>query len=524
MLAPGAILWGNSPGFPDVGCCALQRLYLPELADNCSRSRTQRGGAAVRVLAVVAVLLLVGGGWLLLNPEARESLQREAEIAAMEKVGEIAADRMGGPVEEGQNQGTAAEMINRPIEIHRVSDNVFYASGVGNTVIVTTEAGNVVFDTGLVLQSAKQLRMLKEQASDAPVPYVILSHSHADHVGGTRIWQEPGTEIIAHEEFLEEQRYLTELDPYFYQRNRTLFPWIPEKQASLELLDFRGIKPDIEVDNDVPYRFQLGSQAFEVIAAPGAEGADNLLLWLPDQRILLSGDFFGPQFPQFPNIFTMRGEKVRRPVEYVESLNRLLELQPAVIVPSHLSPVVGEERIRDGMTRMRDAVTYVHDRTVAGMNEGKTVYELMREIRLPPELELSQNHGKVSWAVKSIWEYYATWFHFDTTTELYAVPARDIYADLARLAGQQQLLGLARNYLDNGEPEKALHALEVALAADSAAISAQTLRVEVLETLLARARSNEKNDYEIYWLEARLSQAKLAITSAAEGAGIEPSQ
>ena len=36
----------------------------------------------------------------------------------------------------------------------------------------------------------------------------------------------------------------------------------------------------------------------------------------------------------------------------------------------------------------------------------------MASIELPPELALTQEHGRVSWAVKSIWEYYMTWFHF----------------------------------------------------------------------------------------------------------------
>ncbi len=480
-------------------------------------ARAQRGGVAVRLLVAVLVLAAGFALWLILDPGARDDLRREAEITALETIGDVAAKQMSGAGSKaGDNLGSAVDMINRPVELHRVSDNVYYASGVGNTVIVTTEAGNVIFDTGLILQSAKQLRLLQSEVSDGPVRYLVLSHAHADHVGGAKLWRAPDTLVIAHEEFLEEQRYLTELDPYFYSRNRTLFPWMPEQQANLELLDFRGIEPDIEVDNDEPYRFELGGLQFEAIAAPGAEGADNLLLWLPEQRILLSGDFFGPQFPQFPNIFTMRGEKVRRPVEYTASLDRLLELRPAVIVPSHLSPVMGEEEIAAGMTRIRDAVRYVHDRTVAGMNAGKSVYELMDEIRLPPELDLVQNHGKVSWAVKSIWEYYATWFHFDSTTELYAVPARDVYPDLARLAGLDELLALAGRYLDGGEPEKALHALEVLLAAEPGSVAGQTLRLEVLDALLARARANERNDYEIYWLQARLGQAKLAIAAGTE--------
>jgi alkyl sulfatase BDS1-like metallo-beta-lactamase superfamily hydrolase len=484
--------------------------------------RSQRGGIALRGLSVLLLLALVAIGWLLVDTESRDALQREAEIAALEKVGEIAAERMaesGGSVEG--NQGSAVDMIRRPIEVRRVADNVFYATGVGNTVMVTTDAGNIIFDTGLVIQSAKQLSVLREEVSDAPARYVVLSHSHADHVGGTRLWVTAETEIIAHEEFEEEQRYLTELDPYFYGRNLTLFPWMPEQQASLELLNYRGIEPDIVVDNDEPYRFELGGVTFEAIAAPGAEGADNLLLWMPEQRILLSGDFFGPQFPQFPNVFTMRGEKVRRPIEYIDSLNRLLALRPQIIVPSHLEPVVGEQRIAADMTRIRDAVQYVHDATVAGMNAGRSVYELMNSIQLPPELALSQTHGKVSWAVKSIWEYYATWFHFDSTTELYAVPAREVYPELAALASEEALLALAQNFHDAGEPEKALHVIEVAMAGEAPAPAVQIVRVEILETLLARAEANEKNDYEIYWLQARLGQAQLAITAGNTAA--EPS-
>ena len=50
---------------------------------------------------------------------------------------------------------------------------------------------------------------------------------------------------------------------------------------------------------------------------------------------------------------------------------------------------------------MRDAVQYVHDATVAGMNAGKTVHELMEEIQLPPELELSQIHGQLPERVRA---------------------------------------------------------------------------------------------------------------------------
>jgi alkyl sulfatase BDS1-like metallo-beta-lactamase superfamily hydrolase len=229
---------------------------------------------------------------------------------------------------------------------------------------------------------------------------------------------------------------------------------------------------------------------------------------LPQQKILITGDFFGPQFPQFPNIFTMRGEKIRKPIEYIKSLDRLMALKPEIIIPSHLDPTVGAEEIREGMQRIRDAVQYVHDETIAGMNAGKTVNELMKEIKLPTHLELVQNHGRVDWAVKSIWEYYMGWFRYESTTELYPVPAREVYADLAAVAGSEGLLSLAQNYLNKGEPVKTLHIVEVTLAGDPQNANAFALQQQALQELLVRAENGLRNDYEIYWLNAQLEDTE----------------
>ena len=470
---------------------------------------TRQGGGIGKSLLVVIAVVAVSVIWLLMDEDAGKGLKRQAELKTLEVIGDAATRRLDFGDEGEGTHGSAVDLIKRPIEVRQVADNVYYATGVGNTIMITTQEGNVIFDTGLVLQVARQLQALKE-VSDAPVRYIVLSHSHADHIGGTRFWQEEGTEIIAHGDFLEEQRYLSELEPYQYGRNRTLFPWMPawEDRPDIAMMRYGGIEPTITVPDWENYSFTLGGVEFQVIGTPGAEGADNAVLWLPQQKILFSGDFFGPQFPQFPNIFTMRGEKIRKPMEYVKSLDLLLALEPEIVVPSHLNPTVGAQQIQADMRRIRDAVQYVHDATVAGMNAGKSVYQLMQEIQLPPDLDLVQNHGKVDWAVRSIWDYYASWFHFESTTELYPVPARDVYADLAAAAGTEPLLSLATNYLAQGEPVKTLHVVEVTLAAEPGNKAALGLRQQALQQLLQRAQEGVSNDYEIYWLQGRLADTE----------------
>ena len=439
-----------------------------------------------------------------------DALQSKARQTIASAAGKAAVTNMSGVVAENNARGlAAAELITLPIEVDEVVPGVFRASGVANTFVITTSEGNVIFDTGLVIQASEQIRQLKATLGDFEPVKIVLSHSHADHVGGTRLWSGENTELIAHEEFEEEQRYLTELNPYLHQRNRTLFPWIPETPRTLPGMDFRGLIPDIRVDNDIPYTFTLGGRRFEVHATPGAEGADNVVLWLPDDKVLLTGDFFGPQFPQFPNLFTMRGEKMRKPVEYMNSIDHLLNLEIETLLPSHLEPVRGANEIRAGMIKIREAVDFVHSTTVAGMNAGKSLSELMVEIRLPERLLLSETHGKVSWAVKSIWEYYATWFHFDRTSELYATPQSAVLDDLAGIIDADAALSLVREKLQRSEPEQALLLLEIFEGFDKEP-DLMELRIEVLSQLRERATVTG-NDYELYWLDSELEKARRAL-------------
>ena len=445
-----------------------------------------------------AIILAAATGLFLFSDNARHVVR----LAALDAVGEIASARMESAAEG--NSSVAAEFIAIPVKARTISDNIFQATGVSNANLITTSAGDVLFDTGLSTQSARQYKALREVIPDLELSHIIVSHAHADHSGGVKLWQREGVLIIAHAEFSEEQRYLTALQPYFWHRNRTLFPFMPQEPPTNPLLAYGGVKPSITVARGRPYRFRQGGVTFDLFALSGAEGADNLVLWLPERKILFSGDFFGPLFPQFPNIFTMRGEKIRKPVEYIQSLEEIIALEPELIIPSHKNVISGKVKIMTGLKKIHSAISYVHDTTIAGMNAGKTVEQLMTEITLPPELMLTQEHGKVAWAVKSIWEYYATWFHFDRTTALYPVPMSDVYADITDLAGASALVEKAQAYVEQNQPLRALHLVDIVLENRDMDKSALEIRKKALEILRERAINGHKNSYEIYWLDYRI--------------------
>lgn len=441
-----------------------------------------------------------------------ERFDRQLKERRAEAIGALADQFIAQQTPSSQQTDvkTVSGLHHIPIRVELLGDNILRATGVANSYLIQTNEGNVLFDNGLGTQAAKHKRLL-QKAAPGPVTHIILSHSHADHIGGTKYWKAeyPNAKIITHRKFVDGQRYLLALQDHFWNRNRLLYTFMPEQPPDDDaMFAYGGIEPDILIDDHTEYRFESGGTEFVIMPTPGAEGDDNLILWLPQSKNLFSGDFFGPLFPMMPNLFTLRGERFRDPMAYIKSLNSVIKLRPHRILPSHFDPVENADQLQNDLELMRNATAYVHDATIEGMNQGKSVWQLMRDIQLPSELNISQGHGKVSWNVRSIWEYYSTWFKFESTTELYAVPVRETYADLANLAGGSALLNLAEQKLANAQPEQALHLIEIGLTGDADEQRALTLRLNALEALLDRAWKTTSNYSETGWLQARINTTK----------------
>ncbi|CAH0991169.1 Putative alkyl/aryl-sulfatase YjcS [Sinobacterium norvegicum] len=394
----------------------------------------------------------------------------------------------------------------------KITESVYQARGTANMTMIITDAGNIIVDTGLRNQ-AKELKRRLDQISSNTVSHAILTHAHADHYSGMNVLDNDKPEVIAHREFLYNQQYITDLMPYLMPRNHIFYP---EDVPNLPAIGYRALKevmpivePTVVIDS-APYAFELGGKQFVVYHTPGAEGYDNISLWMPEQKILFSGDLFGHMFGMWPNFTTMRGERARFPRPYIESLNLVLELEPEIIVPSHFYPVKGADYIRSVVTKTRDAVSYVDDAVIDGMNDGKDVFTLMEEIQLPEELYLFEAHGKVSWGVRSFWEAYTGWFALNSATEMYSVPVTDTYPELYQLAGgSDAILQLADAKLNSGELEKSLHLIEMVQQLDASNAEAKRLKLTTLNALLQRSGST--NHHEVMFLQRLIAEAEEEI-------------
>ena len=391
-------------------------------------------------------------------------------------------------------------------EATRVDDIVWLSEGMSNSYLVVTRAGRVVINTGLGFEAPVHKRNF-DAVDGGPVRYILLTQGHVDHVGGVDLFREPGTEVIAQENNRTCQDDDARIHPFRVAHSAPFFPTAVGKAEKNRRVQAR---PQPTLTFADRHDFELGGVRFELISTPGGETIDSMCVWLPQRRIAFVGNVFSALFGHFPNLVTLRGDRYRQALPFIASVDRVLALEPELLLTGHFGPIRGAELVRTELARLRDAVRYVHDATVAGMNDGKDVFTLMREIRLPPELEVGQGYGCVAWSVRAIWEGYAGWFHQRSTTELYPVPAEQVYPDVVELAGGAAAVARrARERLAGGEAVAAIHLAEMALAAEPASRPALEAYLAAHEQLLEERGGI--NFWETGWLRHQIERARQAL-------------
>jgi alkyl sulfatase BDS1-like metallo-beta-lactamase superfamily hydrolase len=390
------------------------------------------------------------------------------------------------------------------IKVVKIRDGIYMAPVAGNVYLVTTAEGNVIIDTAAP-DLASVARKLLVAESHAPVKYIVLTHGHADHISGIPLWKEPGTKIIAQRNHVEFVNYVARLEGFFAPRNAAGFNR-PQKEVGAWPGNF-GAKIEPTILFDDKYDFTLGGLKFELFSTPG-ETPDHLTVWIPSYKTAFIGDNYAgagiPEPMSFPNIYTLRGTKPRWALDWIGSIDRVLALKPEVLLHGHGEPIFGNKEITQRLTRFRDAIQYVHDEVVKGMNAGKDVFTLMREIKLPVSFDLSESFGKVTWSVRGIYEGYAGWFDTNPST-MYELPPSSVYPELVKLAGgPAPLVKMALEKFEAGKPVETLHLTDVALAYDQKNRPALEARLKALDYL----RERSQNFIEAGWLDYGIRKTK----------------
>jgi alkyl sulfatase BDS1-like metallo-beta-lactamase superfamily hydrolase len=386
-----------------------------------------------------------------------------------------------------------------------LGDGVWMSSGLSNSYLVETDDGRVVVNTGMGFEGPMHRRAF-DAIGRSPTTTVLLTQGHFDHVGGVDCFLEDGTELVAQGNFAS-WRADNERLQAFRSRNAA-FAWMDAIMAAVEHAKALGegagsqSRPEPTLTFDQSLELRIGGRDLVLLSVPGGETTDSMVVWIPDARTVLTGNLFGPLFGHVPNLVTMRGDRYRDALEYCRSLDVVLALDARRVITGHFEPIDDADTIAEEIVTMRDAMLWVHDQTVDGMNSGADVHTLMRDIRLPESFDLGEGYGKTTWNVRAIWENYSGWFHHRSTTELYEVAGSEVSGDIVAAAGASALVDAARRRLSRGEPVAALLLTDIVLDAYAHDAAAREVAAQATRSLLAAS----SNFWESAWLRRALER------------------
>ena len=359
-----------------------------------------------------------------------------------------------------------------------VADGVAFWHGFSNSTIVVTEAGLVMVDSGDPLLGKLLHQQVREWNASTPLHSAVYSHGHIDHVFGVghfdaeaaaNGWQRP----VVHAQEALPARFDR------YQLTNGYNATINRRQFGLDNLQW-------PMDYRYPDETYRGVRTLDVgerveLHAARGETDDHTWTWFADRRVLCCGDLFIWASPNAGN-----PQKVQRyAAEWAVALREMLTLDAEVLLPGHGVPVVGADRVRQALDDTATYLESLHDQTVAMMNAGASLDEILHCVRPPAELAdrpyLQPVYDEPEFVVRNIWRLYGGWWDGDPSS-LKPAPRAALATEVVTLAGTDAVAARIERLLavdDDVSLRLAGHLAQMLIDAEPTSRTAQALRAKV---------------------------------------------
>ena len=159
----------------------------------------------------------------------------------------------------------------------------------GEAFLLITEEKAAIIDAGFSFTAKPMVKKIKEELGDRPLDYILLSHSHYDHISGSSLMKKtwPNVQILSAEhaaKVFEKKKVMKTIA----KMNRVAAMYFKKSQFFNNNLS--RIHTDRVVKNgDI---IDLGSIKLEVIEAPG-HTRDSLAFWCESERLVMTCETMG---------------------------------------------------------------------------------------------------------------------------------------------------------------------------------------------------------------------------------------
>jgi alkyl sulfatase BDS1-like metallo-beta-lactamase superfamily hydrolase len=210
---------------------------------------------------------------------------------------------------------------------------------------------------------------------------------------------------------------------------------------------------------------RVGEYQFVLTHAKG-ETDDHTWIWIPKARIVYTGDLFIWAAPNAGN-----PQKVQRYViEWARALRQMADRKPALLLPGHGFPIEGESRVAQALNDTASYLESLHQQTVAMMNRGATIYDIIATVKPPADLAarpyLKAVYDEPEFITRTIWRLYGGWYS-GVPSEVKPAPRAEQGRELAQLSGGvAKLIERANALAADGNLPLACHLIDWATDAE----------------------------------------------------------
>jgi glyoxylase-like metal-dependent hydrolase (beta-lactamase superfamily II) len=223
-----------------------------------------------------------------------------------------------------------------------------------NSAFVVTGDGVLLFDSGSSTAIGEALKRTIAGVTDQPVRWIVNSHAHGDHWLGNAAFRDSVEKVIAS----------TPVGDSIESEGGTwvaLFDRMTEGATGHSEI----VPPDTRIDRRS--EFALGGTRLEVFPSGNSHSPGDLLLWLPDARVLISGDVvYSDRMPSTNNADV---------AQWIRQLGELQALRPRVVIPGH-----GAVTDAAGLARLQAMLQAFWQAVARGYEAGKSDYEMTDDV------------------------------------------------------------------------------------------------------------------------------------------------